>query len=144
MVMLGPGMLKAVWASLRVGAHSVHWCIQAEKPQWLAALNALHITHTQHCIKTFATHQVNSSQKYSARVFGHAHWRNNRCTDDEWQFSFCLSGLRSVISWMVQQCVFTEWKMWYGLSRETSCTRRDLSISGQSLQARCPTHGQEQ
>lgn len=103
------------------------------------------LSYLIHCFKTIATHQVNSSKTRSAYVFIHARqrnngWKNSDC--EEWQFSF-LPGLSSVTSWMVQQCAFIEWKMWSGPSKETSCTRRDLSTSGQSLQARCPTPDQE-
>lgn len=48
--------------------------------------------------------------------------------------------LLSAISWMAPPCVFTEWRMWFGLLKETFCTKKGRSISGQNLLARCPTH----
>lgn len=99
------------------------------------------LSYLIYCLKIIGTYQVKSSETCSACVFFFFYsWR---LVEEDYPESVCFLSLSSVIFWMVQQCAFTEWKMWFGLLRETSCIKRDLSISGQSLQAKCPTRDQE-
>lgn len=66
----------------------------------------------------------------------------NSWKDDWWKFS-SLSDWSTVIFSMARPSAFTAWKTLSGRSKETSCIRRGLSISGRSSQARCPTPDQE-
>lgn len=94
------------------------------------------------CFETFC----NSSSETTVFCFNSTHQRNNRrkVSDcDEWLFSVFLPVLSPVIFSTGRQCASTAWRTLSGPSREISCTRRGLSISGRSLQARCPIHDLE-
>lgn len=52
---------------------------------------------------------------------------------------FSLSFNPPVTFSTARRCASTGWRTSFGPSKETFCTRRALSTSGRSLQARCPT-----